>query len=77
MSGTAWVDVLDVGQGLAVLVRSAGHNLLYDTGPRYGARANAAQRVVLPYLRAMGSNNWMRWWFRIAIGSFRWHGVHP
>ena len=53
-SGTAWVDVLDVGQGLAVLVRSAGHNLLYDTGPRYSAEANAAQRVVLPYLRAMG-----------------------
>ena len=53
-SGTAWVDVLDVGQGLAVLVRSAQHNLLYDTGPQYSADADAAQRVVLPFLRAQG-----------------------
>lgn len=48
---------LDVGQGSAVLLRTASHSLLYDTGPRYGAHADAADagdRVVLPLLRALG-----------------------
>ena len=52
--GQAWVDVLDVGQGLAVVVRTAEHALLYDTGPLYGGEANAGQRVVVPFLRASG-----------------------
>ena len=53
-SGSVWVDVLDVGQGSAVLVRSAEHDLLYDAGPSYGGESDAGQRVVLPYLRAIG-----------------------
>lgn len=53
-AGAAWIDVLDVGQGLAVLVRTAEHTLLYDTGPRYGAETDAGQRVVAPFLRAAG-----------------------
>ena len=53
-AGEAWVDVLDVGQGLAVVVRTAEHSLLYDTGPLYSAEANAGQRVVVPFLRAVG-----------------------
>ena len=52
--GEAWVDVLDVGQGSAVLVRTARHALLYDAGPLYGATTDAGQRVVVPYLRATG-----------------------
>jgi competence protein ComEC len=52
--GAVWVDVLDVGQGLAVLVRTASHALLYDSGPAYSVDANAGQRVVVPYLRAVG-----------------------
>ena len=55
--GGAWIDVLDVGQGLAVLVRTAEHTLLYDTGPFYSATSNAGQRVVVPYLRASGVKN--------------------
>ena len=49
-------DVLavDVGQGSAVLVRTAGHSLLYDTGPRYGPGSDAGDRVVVPLLRALG-----------------------
>ncbi|SDG94328.1 DNA internalization-related competence protein ComEC/Rec2 [Propionivibrio dicarboxylicus] len=54
VAGKAWVDVLDVGQGLAVVIRTARHALLYDTGPRYGAETNAGTRVVLPFLRAVG-----------------------
>jgi len=48
---------LDVGQGGAVLLRTAGHSLLYDAGPRYGPQpdaADAGDRVVLPLLRALG-----------------------
>jgi len=52
--GEAWVEVLDVGQGLAVVVRTAQHALLYDTGPLYNAEADAGQRIVVPYLRATG-----------------------
>uniref|UniRef100_UPI0028C44EBD DNA internalization-related competence protein ComEC/Rec2 n=1 Tax=Accumulibacter sp. TaxID=2053492 RepID=UPI0028C44EBD len=52
--GAAWVDVLDVGQGLAVVVRTAEHTLLYDTGPLYSAESDAGQRIVVPYLRATG-----------------------
>ena len=42
----------DIGQGTAVLVRTRNHLLLYDSGPRYSAEADAAQRVLLPLLRA-------------------------
>jgi competence protein ComEC len=44
----------DVGQGSAVLVRTANHLLLHDTGPRYGQENDAGQRVLLPLLRARG-----------------------
>lgn len=53
-AGSAWVDVLDVGQGLAVVVRTARHTLLYDTGPRYAPEVDAGARVVVPWLRAAG-----------------------
>jgi competence protein ComEC len=45
---------LDVGQGSAILVRTARHSLLYDAGPRYGAGADAGERVIVPALRALG-----------------------
>jgi len=48
------VVALDVGQGSAVVVRTAQHTLLYDTGPRWGQDADAGQSVVLPYVWAMG-----------------------
>ena len=52
--GAMEVVVLDVGQGLAVVVRTAGHALLYDTGPSYSAQSDSGSRIVLPYLRAAG-----------------------
>jgi competence protein ComEC len=48
------VMALDVGQGGAVLVRTARHALLYDTGPRWNPEADAGDRIVLPLLRALG-----------------------
>ena len=44
----------DVGQGAAILVRTAGHSLLFDTGPKYSSHSDAGQRIVVPTLRAMG-----------------------
>jgi competence protein ComEC len=46
---------VDVGQGQAVLVRTAQHALLYDSGPRYSSESDAGQRVVVPLLRALGT----------------------
>lgn len=51
--GRAQVWILDVGQGLAVLIRTHGHSLLYDTGPRQGD-FDLGARVVLPSLRGLG-----------------------
>ncbi len=44
----------DIGQGNAVLVRTANHGLLYDTGPRYSLESDAGHRVLVPLLRALG-----------------------
>jgi competence protein ComEC len=52
--GTAWVTTLDVGQGLAVLVRTANRALLYDAGPAFGIEADSGERIIAPYLRAAG-----------------------
>lgn len=43
----------DVGQGNAVLVRTANHALLYDTGPRYSQDSDAGHRVLLPLLQSL------------------------
>lgn len=53
-SGEAWLDVLDVGNGLAVVVRTAGHALVYDTGPAWNADADSGSRIVVPFLRGEG-----------------------
>lgn len=50
--GRAEVWMLDVGQGLALLVRTRQHALLYDAGPRFGD-FDTGERVVLPSLRAL------------------------
>jgi len=52
--GELWLTVLDVGQGLAVVVRTQGHALLYDTGPAFSDQVSAGERIVVPYLRASG-----------------------
>lgn len=46
--------VLDVGQGLAVVVRTADRALLFDTGPAFRSGADTAERVVLPFLEYRG-----------------------
>lgn len=48
------VTALDVGQGMALLVETGRHRLLYDTGPRYSQRVDAGSRVIWPYLAMRG-----------------------
>jgi competence protein ComEC len=48
--GTYELLITDVGQGNAVLVRTAKHSLLYDAGPRYSAESDAGHRVLVPLL---------------------------
>ncbi|MBT9614187.1 MAG: DNA internalization-related competence protein ComEC/Rec2 [Burkholderiales bacterium] len=52
--GTLQLTVLDVGQGLALVLRTARHALVYDTGSRFSNEVDAGARTVLPYLRATG-----------------------
>jgi len=52
--GSMQVLAADVGQGTAVLVRTADHLLVYDTGPQIGRDNDAGQRVLLPLLQARG-----------------------
>ena len=49
-----WVTALDVGQGMALVVESGGHALLFDAGPSFSPEADAGARVVVPYLRWRG-----------------------
>lgn len=50
----ATMDVLDVGQGLAVLIRTQHHSLLYDTGGKYYKGPDMGTLAILPYLQASG-----------------------
>ncbi len=53
-AGRFTVTAFDVGQGMALLVETSGHRLLYDAGPEYAPGQDAGGRVLLPYLRARG-----------------------
>ncbi len=52
--GTTRVDTLDVGQGLAVVVRTQNHVLIYDTGMQFYHSSNIGQLVIDPYLKTLG-----------------------
>ncbi|MEE9494259.1 MAG: DNA internalization-related competence protein ComEC/Rec2 [Gammaproteobacteria bacterium] len=52
--GDVWMSVLDIGQGLAVVVQTQTHTLLYDTGPAYPSGHNTAETVILPFLATAG-----------------------
>jgi competence protein ComEC len=52
--GEVELQVIDVGQGLSVLVRTTHHTLLYDTGPAVLDGFDAGESAVVPTLHAMG-----------------------
>ena len=53
-SGQFAAIAMDVGQGTSVLVRTAQHSLLFDTGASLPAGGDMGARVVLPVLQALG-----------------------
>jgi competence protein ComEC len=53
-AGELWLDMFDVGQGQAVLLRTAGHQMVYDAGPVSFGGMDAGANIVLPALRALG-----------------------
>ncbi len=52
--GCVDVHTLDVGQGLAVVVRTSHHALLFDTGPGYANGGSSVEYVVEPFLQSLG-----------------------
>ena len=53
-AGEVWFTLLDVGQGLATVVRTQHHVLIYDTGPRFNQNFDTGNAVVIPFLRHAG-----------------------
>ena len=52
--GEVRFTLLDVGQGLAAVVLTRHHAVVYDTGPGFSSRFDAGRAVVAPYLRQAG-----------------------
>lgn len=56
VEGVIKIHVLDVGQGLAVIVQTANHSLVYDTGANLSADFNIGAAVLVPVLRTLAIN---------------------
>ncbi len=48
--GAAKISVIDVGQGLSILIQTRSHALLYDTGAASRGRFNPASSTIIPYI---------------------------
>ncbi|KHD09835.1 hypothetical protein PN36_03300 [Candidatus Thiomargarita nelsonii] len=51
--GEVWFTLLDVGQGLAAVIRTENYVLVYDTGPKFCSGFNTGKAVVVPFLRGI------------------------
>ncbi len=51
-TGEVFFTLLDVGQGLASVVQTAHHVLIFDTGAKFSANYDMGDSVVVPFLRA-------------------------
>lgn len=52
--GHVKMTLLDVGQGLATVVQTAEHVLVFDTGIQFSAQSDSGQNVLLPFLTQQG-----------------------
>ncbi|MDP1603962.1 MAG: DNA internalization-related competence protein ComEC/Rec2 [Legionella sp.] len=52
--GEARIDVLDVGQGLAVVINTASHTMVYDTGMKFYQGSDMGKMAIIPYLATLG-----------------------
>ena len=48
------LTVLDMGQGLGLVLETQMRTLVYDTGARYSATFNGGSGIIVPYLRSRG-----------------------
>ncbi len=49
--GEFWITMLDVGQGLSLVLQTKSHALIYDTGPSFSDNFNMGDAVIIPYLQ--------------------------
>jgi competence protein ComEC len=52
--GEVWFTLLDVGQGLAAVIRTQNYTLVYDTGAKWTDDSDIGQTVIVPFLRTQG-----------------------
>jgi competence protein ComEC len=55
VTGAINMTLLDVGQGLSVVVQTANHWLVFDAGAKFSEESDMGQSVVLPFLRRQGA----------------------
>ena len=55
--GAIKLTVLDVGQGLSVVVQTMHHSLVYDTGAKFSSESDMGQSAILPFLRQQGTEH--------------------
>lgn len=53
-AGCVDLVALEVGQGLAVVLRTENRTVVYDTGPSFRGGSDTGQLVLVPWLRAAG-----------------------
>ena len=46
--------LLDVGQGLSIVIQTVENTLVFDTGAKYSEKSDMASLVILPYLKGAG-----------------------
>jgi competence protein ComEC len=52
--GSLLIEALDAGQGMAVLLSTENHTLLYDSGPGDGRNKNVVDSVIIPAVANLG-----------------------
>lgn len=50
------LTVMDVGQGLALVLQAQGETMVYDTGPAFSGELDAGSRILVPYLRRQSAD---------------------
>ncbi|WJG11281.1 DNA internalization-related competence protein ComEC/Rec2 [Aliiglaciecola sp. LCG003] len=60
-NSTWFIHVLDVGQGLSVVIEKQGRAMVYDVGGSYASGFNIADAVLLPFLqhRSLSAIDWL------------------
>lgn len=53
--GDVWLTLLDVGQGLSIVIQTKEHILVYDAGAKLNTNFDMGESVVSPYLYTLGT----------------------